>query len=119
MEQFADAADNALIETRRRIEEFYSLRDDRLAHPERTLVRIAQEQKINPALTRELLEGLPQYLADDGTATMFDLVNAVTNLANSPSIAHKAGLRQSIEAIGGNIVYDHAARCDHCQSRLQ
>lgn len=79
-------------------------------------------------MTREL--GLPDRiigrmentLADEFLAeeqmTMFHLVNHVTNQANDPNIRHKYNPRRALEQAGGQMIADHAARCDKCHARL-
>ncbi len=49
--------------------------------------------------------------------SMFDVVNLVTNFANSPAVRNDGG-RLLLERAGGSVVTDHATRCGHCQQKV-
>lgn len=114
MVEFEAVADRAFKIAERGIAPFYDLRNQPVTNPERVLMRIGSEHHIPPRSLGNLISAAPS-LPDD--ATMFDLVNLVTNEANNPSL-HREGGRRLLQRVGGEIVGDHAARCSHCQAKL-
>ena len=100
------------------IAEFYALREKRVAHPERTIRRIAKEQGLSDHVASKLEEQVPEYLGEDGSLTMFDIVNIITNLANSDSMVNRPGLRRRLETAGGGVIHDTSTRCNSCASKL-
>jgi hypothetical protein len=100
------------------IRSFYDLRSQPLS-ADRTgdLRRIAQEAGLPARTVGRLEDLLPDHMADpDEQATMFDVANLMTNLANSPSIRGNA--TRTLQRVGGSLVNDHAARCQTCHHRL-
>ena len=118
IDSIRDKAYEAFAKVGADIDAFYHLRTVRVTNPERTLIRLAQEHGISARTLAMLLEQLPEYLDADGTATQFDLVNLITNAANSDSLTNRPNARRALEAIGGTITHDEAARCAHCASKL-
>lgn len=107
-------ADIAFKRVENSIASFYELRNEKIDNPERTLLRMAEEQNISARTMVEMAEIVPTLTDDD--VSMFDLVNLITNQANAPGM--KSGPRRSLEQAGGAIVGEHADRCSHCQTRL-
>lgn len=118
LEEFEAMAERAFSEVEGHIKSFYDLRSVRVPNPERTLVRIGEEQGLPNRTIVTMVEQLPEVIADDGSASMFELANAVTNLANEPRLRHRSGVRRTLERVGGRMVTAHVARCRTCQSRL-
>jgi hypothetical protein len=65
-----------------------------------------------------MIERMPLIIEDLEEATLFDVVNVVTNQANHPSLAGKHTTRRHLELAGGRMLTDHSKRCTHCQSQL-
>jgi hypothetical protein len=107
------------------IDAFYELRSQKIGE-DRTgvLHRLVRENDFPARTVVALEDALPGYLtADFGVdnadeATMFHLVNLLTNAANNPDIAGSHNSRRRLESIGGDLVNDHIARCGFCHSRL-
>ena len=118
VESLREKSYEALIKVDSQIAHFYDLRNSRLTNPERTLVRLAAENGLSDRTLATLLENLREFLDETGAATMFDIVNLVTNYANSPALAPRFQARRALEVVGGNTVFDHAERCATCNSRL-
>lgn len=118
VESLREKSYEALIKVDSQIGHFYDLRNTRLTNPERTLVRLAAENGLSDRTLATLLENLREFLDEAGAATMFDVVNLVTNYANSPAMVNRFQARRSLEIVGGNTVFDHAERCATCNSRL-
>jgi hypothetical protein len=101
------------------IQHFYSLREEKIdSDPTGALRRSALEQKLPLRTVGNLEDQFPGYFAEDGTATMFDVVNLMTNQANDPSIGLRSSTRRNLQRAGGGLVHDHAERCSACHSRL-
>lgn len=99
------------------IHAFYDLRTQQVGRDaEATLRQAAKEQGL-PDRTISRLVGMDWYEAGRD-ASMFDVVNAMTNLANDPSIGVRTSSRRNLQRAGGSVVTDHAARCQVCHSRL-
>lgn len=98
------------------IEEFYALREQPVENPERVLVRIDAEHGLGRSL-EPILASAPAIGGGSG-ATMFDVVNAITNEANAPDLINRLSIRRSLQVVGGQVVVDHAARCPRCASAL-
>lgn len=99
------------------IQNFYDLRSQRVDNVERAIRAISREQGIPTRSTMALMDlAAGEDMPDD--PTMFDVVNLVTNFANSPSITRDGG-RLILEGAGGAVVTDHAARCSHCQQKVR
>ena len=118
VESLRDKAYEAFAKVGADMDAFYHLRTVRVSNPEQALVRLAQEHGISARTLAMLLEQLPAYLDADGTATQFDLVNLITNAANADSLSNRRNARRNLEAIGGLITHDEAARCNQCASKL-
>lgn len=100
----------------RTISAFYDLRNERESNPERTMLRLAQEAGLPERAMLELVEQVPSVVDDEGEATMFDLVNLVTNRANDPAVNHS--MRRRLQRFGGTVVSTHSDRCGRCRSKL-
>lgn len=94
----------------------YALREHPVDNPERTIRAIAREQAIPPRSVVRLMDLAASDALPD-SATMFDVVNLVTNLANHVTVRNDGG-RTLLEAAGGAVVSDEAARCGHCRQRV-
>ena len=116
--EFESIADRAFRRVEGDIAAFYDLRNERIDNPERTLARIAAERGLPARTIAELVERVPAALDTDGNATMFDIVNLVTNAANDPRIRRRVNSRRALETAGGSIVATHVDRCGTCQSSL-
>lgn len=114
MDDLEDAAARAFGRVEHQIEAFYAMRSERVSNPERTLLRLATERGISERVATGMMRRIPEMELEE--VTMFDLLNLLTNEANNPaiSVAHARQLQQA----GGGVVSDHAARCAHCQSKL-
>lgn len=109
------------------IQHFYALREEKLGNdPTGAVRRMALEQKL-PMRTVGNLENLVPSLMDEtrpgssddlSEATMFDVVNLMTNQANDPAIGLRSSTRRNLQRAGGGLVHDHAERCSACHSRL-
>lgn len=98
------------------IEAFYEMKNQKVDNVERTLRRIARERSIPDRSMVALMDlAVGEDMPDE--ASMFDVVNLVTNFANSPAVNRDGG-RLILEGAGGAAVADHAARCDHCQQKV-
>lgn len=101
---------------------FYDLRQQRLGSDRTGILRkTLQENDLPDRAISSLKDALSAYLVDEGVenpddATMFHLVNLITNMANSPDLGRPEARR--LQRIGGSVVNDHAARCNYCKSRL-
>jgi hypothetical protein len=118
LEEFEEMAERAFTEVERDIAAFYELRTTKVENPERTLVRIGDEQGLSPRTVVSLVEEVPTITGADGAGTMFDIVNLITNRANDPHLRRRSGVRRRLEQVGGQIVSEHVERCSHCQSQL-
>jgi hypothetical protein len=112
--EFEALAERAFSRVEDLIAAFYELRDNRVDNPERMLHALATEQRI-PARSLDLLLAAAPALDDP---TEFDVINLVTNMANSPDLTNEGG-RVLLERAGGAFVAEHAARCERCQQKLR
>jgi hypothetical protein len=99
------------------IAHFYDMRNEKVAQPERTLLRTAGEAKVSDRIRMQLMETLPTIIPESGQVTMFDIVNLVTNVANAPHL-NNFGSRRVLQRLGGSMVTTHVERCGTCASRL-
>lgn len=100
------------------IASFYELRRERVEDPTQTVIRMAGEAGLPDRTVLAIAERLPESIEDASNPTVFDLVNAITNTANDPSIRNRPAIRRTMEQAGGQQVTSHIARCGHCRSRL-
>jgi hypothetical protein len=118
MAEFEEYADRMFRRAEQEIETFYAMREERVLHPEQAILRVAAEAGLPDRLAATLTRRVPEMpRANDDSVSMFDIVNLVTNAANDPAMRRETG-RRALERIGGVLIGDHAARCTHCQSRL-
>ena len=120
--EFEAKADLAFRQAENDIAAFYEMRSQRVDNPERTLLRMAQDNGLAPRIVTRLLERVPAMVqevedSDRDFVSNFDLINLITNAANDPA-ATRVGTRDALQMAGGSIVTEHAERCGHCQSRL-
>jgi hypothetical protein len=115
--EFEGIADRMFARAEAEIEAFYAMRQERVEHPEQALLRMGQEQGLSDRILMGLVRRVPEITGDDGTTTMFDLTNLITNEANNPAV-RRSGARRILEQTGGSLIHEHATRCAHCQSRL-
>lgn len=118
LDELEEAAQRAFARVEDNIASFYDMRTQRVENPERALLRMAEERGLPSRTAMAMAQRIPAMTADDGSATMFDLVNLVTNQANDPLIRGRTGVRRTLEATGGSIVTEHTERCGHCQTKL-
>lgn len=95
----------------------YALREERVASPERTLNRMAIEHGLSDRLRQRISDSLPALVEDMGNVSMFELINAVTHMANHPSVRTR-GAREALESFGSVRIAHHIERCAACASRL-
>ncbi len=112
------AAQRAFAQVEEDISHFYELRDQPVSNPERTLARVAREQKLSERLRIRSIDTLASAVTEeDGELSMFDVINHVTNLANAEGV--KRGVRLELERFGGSALRSaHDERCRICASRL-
>lgn len=99
------------------VEAMYALREVKVQNPERTLNRMAAEHGLSDRLRIRALSALPSMVDDMNDVSMFELINAVSHLANSPEVRTR-GARESLESFGSTVIAQHIERCTSCQSRL-
>lgn len=113
-----DAARRAFARVEGEIESFYSLREQRVEDPSQAVLRMAREQGLPDRTAFALVERVPEAIEDVSQASMFDVVNLVTNAANDPAVRNRLSIRRQLEQAGGMQVTEHIARCNTCQSKL-
>lgn len=114
--ELEQAAQRAFGMVEDKIAAYYDLRSQPVENPERTLIRLADEQGLPSRTAQALVRQIPAEI--EGEATMFDLVNIITNAANDPAIGSRTAVRRELERVGGNLTNEHAARCAHCQQKV-
>lgn len=117
--EFEAMADAAFRRAEEEINAFYEMRSTPVENPEQAIIRLGREQDMPRSLVLNLVERVPTIEATgpDGSVSMFDVVNLVTNAANDPAV-RRAGSRRILERVGGNLIGEHAERCAHCQAKL-
>lgn len=113
--EFEQVAERAFSRVEEQIEHFYNLREQRVKNPERALRAIAREQGLPARSVNAMMDLIPTEVPEN--ATMFDVVNLVTNFANSPSVINDGG-RLLLERAGGNVVSEEARRCNRCNQKV-
>lgn len=113
--EFEAIADRAFRRVERSINSFYDLRNQPIENPDREILRVAHEEGISDKIAVELAE-TAYVLEQDGQATVFDIVNHITNLANDDEM--KDGPARKLQQTGGVLVSEHIQRCAHCRSKL-
>jgi hypothetical protein len=108
-------AELAFSQVEEQIKHFYDLREVPVENPERAIRVLATEQNIPERSTSVLMDAARSGLLPD-QPSQFDVVNLVTNFANSPRIRNDGG-RLILERAGGAVVAERVARCGHCQQR--
>lgn len=99
------------------IEAFYDLRNKKIEDPYALLRRYSQEGRYPARVLGRLEDNLPQYM-DPQEASMFDVVNLITNQANHPDLLERPNARRALESAGGAAVESHSHRCRTCQGVL-
>lgn len=99
------------------VEAMFALRNETVDNPERTINRMAREQGLSDRMRMRLIESIPSMVEDPNHVSMFDLTQAATNLANSPTVRSR-GARLALEGFGANIIAQHVERCVACASKL-
>ena len=112
------AAHQAFGDIEHKINSFYDLRNRHVGDANQMLLRIGQEQGVAPKVLHETIQRLPAMVEDTSNASLFEIVNALTNAANEESIIDRPNVRRKIERAGGEVINDHARRCPRCQSSL-
>lgn len=116
LEEFESLAQLVMGRVEQTISHFYELREQPVDNVERTLRAIAREQGIPDRSTMALMElAVSEDMPD--RPSMFDVVNLVTNFANSPAVNRDGG-RLILEGAGGAVVSEHANRCGHCKQKV-
>jgi hypothetical protein len=110
-------ADQAFKEVEDQIRALTDMKTARITNPERTLITMAQENGISDRMAMSMVHRLPAVIEDDNQATMFDIVNLVTNHANKPGM--RFAQRRELERLGGIITSAHVARCSHCKHKIK
>lgn len=111
----------AFSQAEKDISNFYELRETKVENPERLLVQMSRERGIPARSATAILElAAGEDLPDE--PSMFDVINLVTNFANSPTIRNDGG-RLLLERAGGAVASEHtsrghAARCGHCTQKV-
>lgn len=101
------------------IKHFYDLRSVKITEDHTGMFRrLAHENGIPERTIGRMEDLLPDALLAEEEVTMFHLVNHMTNQANNPAIRSQINARRALERGGGQMVSDHAARCNLCHSRL-
>lgn len=122
--EFEAAADRAFRRVEADMAAFYSMRTERVENAERELLRLGTEAGLPTRTITRLQERVPLMLQENvdhfgqDFVSRFDLVNLITNQANDPRLRSRAGARQGLEQVGGQIVSEHTERCRACSSRL-
>lgn len=114
--ELEEMAKIAFEQAERDIEHYYDLRNQPVANPERAIRTIARERGIPTRSTMALIDlAAGEDIPDN--PSMFDVLNLVTNFANSPQVRNDGG-RTLLEEAAGSVVTDHAARCGHCHQKV-
>lgn len=100
------------------IEEFYKLRDQKIAHDQADTVMRRTIQEHNLPIRGERHDALIEAATNLEDPTMFDVVNLITHEANNPDLDNNPSQRRRLEVAGGNIMGTFVERCSHCQSVL-
>ncbi len=110
-------AEEAFSKVERDIAAFYEMKSQKVDNVERAIRTIARERGIPDRSTIALID---LAASDDipNDPSRFDVVNLITNFANSPRMAGRVGGRDILEAAGGATISEHAARCGHCQQKV-
>lgn len=112
-------AQRAMGQVEDKIRAFYELREERVeGDVTQRVIQVARERGLPDRTAHRLATRVPEITDDDGRATMFDVVNLITNAANAPELATSAARRRTLEMAGGVLVDEHHARCSHCQRSL-
>lgn len=120
MAQLEARAQAAFAIVEGQIQHFYDMRNQIVEDPAAALLRLGNEMGIgDPTINRIARVGLPALVEAGNQASMFDLVNLITNEANNPAYSNRANLRRNLEGVGGSLVSLHSERCNHCHSKLQ
>ena len=115
LEELEAKAEEAFGRVETTIASYYDLRNQRVDRPEQTLTRIAREHGLSDKTLADLIRDLPNYMEEDGTVTMFQIVNMITNAANREE---RFGVARKLQVVGGAVAYDHSSRCPNCRSRI-
>jgi hypothetical protein len=116
-EDFYLTADRAFKRTERQIEHFYGLRQERVDNPERVIRAIGRERGLAPRTVNHLLDLVPTDALPENPTT-FDVINAMTNLANDQALIRNRGGRHALENAGGAVIAESEHRCRSCQTIL-
>lgn len=93
---------------------FYDLRNQKFGTDGAAVVlKVARESGLPERTARNLATSF-----DEEDATMFDVVNHLTQAANVISNRRSSSLR-ALQIAGGSKVYDHSRRCSECYSRVE
>jgi hypothetical protein len=112
--QFESEMRRAVDKLEADIHAFYDLRSQKVGDDPTGAMRRAAKERNLPERTVSRLLGTS--LGND--PSMFDIANAMTNLANDPSFGVRTSSRRNLQTAGGGLVVDHARRCNTCHSRL-
>lgn len=122
--EFERIAREAFAGVEAEIAAFYATRDERIeGDVTQAVLRIAEERGLPDRTSRRMAIRVPEMMNEievrggDG-ATMFDVINLMTNLANDPAMAGSRTRRRTLYRAGGGLISEHHARCSQCQQRL-
>lgn len=115
LEELERKAQEAFGRVEAQVAAFYDLRNERVENPERTMIRLFEEFDVPTRVRADVLASAAE-IGDD--PTMFDVVNLITNHANHPDVAFRPTPRLALQGLGGRVISEHAARCNHCRHRL-
>lgn len=111
-------AEAAFSEVERQITALDDMRNQSVGDLGQAILRMGREEHLSDRLITSAIATAPVLVEDPEDASLFDLVNVLTNLANHPDLEKRVGARQALEAAGGSLVSSHAARCPRCFSAL-
>jgi hypothetical protein len=116
---FERVANEAFGQVEAQIAAFYELQNQRIqGDVTQAVLRIADERGLPARTAHALAARVPEITDDNGGASMFDVVNLITNAANESRIRDRRPVRRTLETVGGALITEHAARCSHCQQKL-
>lgn len=97
---------------------FYDMRTKKVDDPYQLVRRLSREGRYPARVLSALEDRMPIAIPDQSDATMFDVVNLITNMANHPDLLDRPNARRDLEAAGGVVIQDHIDRCPRCASAI-
>lgn len=96
----------------------YELREQPVPNPSQAILRLGDEAGLPARMNNAMAKRVSEVIEDPTQATMFDVINLMTNQANEPGIASRLRVRRTLERAGGAQVSEHISRCRSCSSKL-